>query len=278
MCVHVYARIYVALQERGTASYTLNSVRMSPNGEIVINLSVKIQTRPGFPNNLLRTRGGTRCDTPTLSLSTRFTDSRQPSQPSVRPRPRAALNRIRSSMPFLSAERTSNGDENATIEKRNYVKIGRRESSSLEQVCVENSPGKDIFLSDTRRRFRGRRGRRRSYSVNNSRGNSNRAVAISRGGRKKAEIAGRTRTDHATLAFFKRATILRPFDEKIPPQLFFLSMLTNARLNTGGRKKRKLKAVPILGLVSITPPLVSWIAGRGGCSKYSVLNVLGEGD
>lgn len=98
------------------------------------------------------------------------------------------------------------------------------------------------------------------------------------GGRKKAEIAGRTRTDHATLAFFKRATILRPFVEKIPPQLFFLSMLTNARLDTGGRKKRKLKAVPILGLVSITPPLVSWIAGRGGCSKYSVLNVLGEGD
>lgn len=45
-----------------------------------------------------------------------------------------------------------------------------------------------------------------------------------------------------------------------------------------GRKKRKLKAVPILWLVSITPPLVSWIAGRGGCSKYSVLNVLGEGD
>lgn len=190
MCVHVYARIYVALQERGTASYTLNSIRMSPNGEIVINLSVKIQTRPGFPNNLLRTRGGTRCDTPTLSLSTRFTDSRQPSQPSVRPRPRAALNRIRSSMPFLSAERTSNGDENATIEKRNCVKIGRRESSSLEQVCVENSSGKDIFLSDARRRFRGRRGRRRSYSVNNSRGNSNRAVAISRGGEKRQRLRG----------------------------------------------------------------------------------------
>lgn len=196
---YLYTRVYVCTRicayicrasRTGYASYTLNSVRMSPNGEIVINLSVKIQTRPGFPNNLLRTRGGTRCDTPTLSLSTRFTDSRQPSQPSVRPRPRAALNRIRSSMPFLSAERTSNGDENATIEKRNYIKIGRRESSSLEQVCVENSPGKDIFLSDTRRRFRGRRGRRRSYSVNNSRGNSNRAVAISRGGRKKQRLRG----------------------------------------------------------------------------------------
>lgn len=62
--IRAYIRVYVYIYKytyrasrTGHASYTLNSVRMSPNGEIVINLSVKIQTRPGFPNNLLRTRG-----------------------------------------------------------------------------------------------------------------------------------------------------------------------------------------------------------------------------
>lgn len=57
-CIRIYIYKYTYRASRtGHASYTLNSVRMSPNGEIVINLSVKIQTRPGFPNNLLRTRG-----------------------------------------------------------------------------------------------------------------------------------------------------------------------------------------------------------------------------
>lgn len=100
-------------------------------------------------------------------------------------------------------------------------------------------------------------------SVNNSRG-----LESSRGNlvEKRAEIAGRTRTDHATLAFLKRTT-LRPLVEKIPPQLFFPACtavtLVNARLDTGGKK---LKTVPILRLVSITPPLVSWIAARVGAS------------
>lgn len=43
------------------ASYTVNSVRTSPNGEIVVKLSLKIRTRPpGLPDNLLETRDATR--------------------------------------------------------------------------------------------------------------------------------------------------------------------------------------------------------------------------
>lgn len=58
-----YLYIYHA-SRTAAASYTLNSVRMSPNGGIVINLSLEIQTRPGFPNNLLRAREATRCHLP----------------------------------------------------------------------------------------------------------------------------------------------------------------------------------------------------------------------
>lgn len=111
-------------------------------------------------------------------------------------------------------------------------------------------------------------------SVNNSRG-----LESSRGNlaEKRAEIAGRTRTDHATLAFLKRTT-LRPLVEKIPPQLFFPACtavtLVNARLDTGGKKIKDCSHST--ARIDHTP--ISILDRRKGGCKCSVLNVLREGD
>lgn len=111
-------------------------------------------------------------------------------------------------------------------------------------------------------------------SVNNSRG-----LESSRGNlaEKRAEIAGRTRTDHATLAFLKRTT-LRPLVEKIPPQLFFPACtavtLVNARLDTGGKKIKDCSHST--ARIDHTP--ISILDRRKGGRKCSVLNVLREED
>lgn len=111
-------------------------------------------------------------------------------------------------------------------------------------------------------------------SVNNSRG-----LESSRGNlaEKRAEIAGRTRTDHATLAFLKRTT-LRPLVEKIPPQLFFPACtavtLVNARLDTGGKKIKDCSHST--ARIDHTP--ISILDRRKGGCKCSVLNILREGD